>query len=273
VSRTKSEHFSLGWNRGEPRPLDGRSSSARPIAPDQDQLAATCDWSTVIRRTTCTHGPRQRPTRQAAYIMAYSGETVTYASSKGRSNQAAHLFRELGLNTGDSVAFFVDNSPRYYELIWPPRSGLRTPASPPSSPPRVEVHRGRLAGEGVHRPRRGPRTALAVARLSAGVALYMWALRCGRQEASDAARPCRQLRSPTIRRPSHARFSGPTVRPKASIGSPRRASSYTAIDSHPLATSGWRSRLDARQRSSVPLALFTRPLGCRPRSQAMGARV
>jgi long-chain acyl-CoA synthetase len=61
-----------------------------------------------------------------AYIMAESGETVTYGDLEARSNQGAHLFRTLGLRAGDGVAFFLDNGPRYYELLWAAqRSGLR----------------------------------------------------------------------------------------------------------------------------------------------------
>jgi long-chain acyl-CoA synthetase len=63
---------------------------------------------------------------KAAFIMAYSGETVTYGELEARSNQGAHLFRSLGLGEGDAVAFFIDNHPRYYELLWAAqRSGLR----------------------------------------------------------------------------------------------------------------------------------------------------
>jgi methyltransferase (TIGR00027 family) len=46
-----------------------------------------------------------------AYIMAGSGETVTYRELDARSNQGAHLFRSLGIQAGDSVAFFMDNTP------------------------------------------------------------------------------------------------------------------------------------------------------------------
>src|SRR5579862_3163805 len=61
-----------------------------------------------------------------AYIMAASGETVTYGQLEARSNQGAHLFRQLGLAAGDAVALFMDNSPRYYEILWAAqRSGLR----------------------------------------------------------------------------------------------------------------------------------------------------
>jgi long-chain acyl-CoA synthetase len=58
--------------------------------------------------------------------MAGSGETVTYGELDARSNQGAHLFRNLGLATGDAIALFMDNSPRYYEVLWAAqRSGLR----------------------------------------------------------------------------------------------------------------------------------------------------
>jgi long-chain acyl-CoA synthetase len=71
------------------------------------------------------HHARTNPDKPA-YIMAYSGETVTYGELEARSNQGAHLFRSLGLKPGDAVAFFLENHPRYYELLWAAqRSGLR----------------------------------------------------------------------------------------------------------------------------------------------------
>ena len=61
-----------------------------------------------------------------AYIMAGSGETVTYGELDARSNQGAHLFRSLGIQAGDAIALFIDNSPRYYEVLWAAqRSGAR----------------------------------------------------------------------------------------------------------------------------------------------------
>ena len=63
---------------------------------------------------------------KAAYIMAGSGETVTYAQLVARSNQGAHLFRSLGVQAGDSIALVIDNSPRYFEALWAAqRSGIR----------------------------------------------------------------------------------------------------------------------------------------------------
>jgi long-chain acyl-CoA synthetase len=72
-----------------------------------------------------SHHARSHPDKPA-WIMAASGETVTYGQLEARSNQGAHLFRHLGLRPGDAVAFFMDNSPRYYEALWAAqRSGLR----------------------------------------------------------------------------------------------------------------------------------------------------
>lgn len=60
-----------------------------------------------------------------AYIMAGSGEAVTYKQLDDRSNQGAQLFRSLGLKAGDVIAIFMDNHPRYFEIAWAAqRSGL-----------------------------------------------------------------------------------------------------------------------------------------------------
>jgi acyl-CoA synthetase (AMP-forming)/AMP-acid ligase II len=62
---------------------------------------------------------------KAAYIMAGTGETVTYAELDRRSNQMAHLFRRRGLRRGDVVAVFMENNARYFEVVWAAqRSGL-----------------------------------------------------------------------------------------------------------------------------------------------------
>src|SRR5688572_140837 len=60
-----------------------------------------------------------------AYVMAGSGEVVTYGELDERSNRLAHLFRDAGLQPGDSVAFMMENHPRFYEIAWAAqRSGL-----------------------------------------------------------------------------------------------------------------------------------------------------
>ena len=72
-----------------------------------------------------SHHAKTHPAKPA-FIMAGTGETVTYAQLEARSNQGAHLFRSLGIGPGDAIAIFMDNSPRYFEILWAAqRSGLR----------------------------------------------------------------------------------------------------------------------------------------------------
>ena len=60
-----------------------------------------------------------------AVIMAGSGETVTYAQLEARSNQGAHLLRALGLQRGDGIALMLENTPRFFEIVWAAqRAGL-----------------------------------------------------------------------------------------------------------------------------------------------------
>ncbi|MEM1036390.1 MAG: AMP-binding protein [Pseudomonadota bacterium] len=62
---------------------------------------------------------------KAAYIMAGTGETVTFKQLNDRSNQIAHAFRAMGLEHGDTIAIFSENSARYFEICWAAqRSGL-----------------------------------------------------------------------------------------------------------------------------------------------------
>ena len=62
---------------------------------------------------------------KVAYVMARSGEAVTYRQLEDRSNQGAHLFRSLGLKRGDSIALMMDNNARYFEICFAAqRSGL-----------------------------------------------------------------------------------------------------------------------------------------------------
>ena len=63
-------------------------------------------------------GHAQATPGKAAYVMAGSGETVTYAQLDARANQGAHLLRSLGLRRGDAVAVFMSNSPRFLEVVW-----------------------------------------------------------------------------------------------------------------------------------------------------------
>ena len=62
---------------------------------------------------------------QPAFIMAGSGETVTYRELEARSNRLAHLLRNLGLKRLDHYAIFMENNSRYLETCGAgERSGL-----------------------------------------------------------------------------------------------------------------------------------------------------
>ena len=63
------------------------------------------------------HHAQSQPDKPA-YIMAGSGETVTYAQLDARSNQGAQLFRSWGLKAGDVIAILMDNNPRFFEIAW-----------------------------------------------------------------------------------------------------------------------------------------------------------
>jgi len=60
-----------------------------------------------------------------AYIMAASGQVVTYRELDERSNRLAQLLHAAGLRFGDSIAICMENHPRYLEVVWAAqRSGL-----------------------------------------------------------------------------------------------------------------------------------------------------
>src|SRR5690349_24777222 len=62
---------------------------------------------------------------QPAFIMAATGEAVTYRELDARSNRLAHLFRKHGLERLDHYSIFMENNSRYLEACGAgERSGL-----------------------------------------------------------------------------------------------------------------------------------------------------
>ncbi len=60
-----------------------------------------------------------------AYVIASSGETVSYGALDAASNRGAQLFRSLGLRPGDPIALYLESHPRFFEICWAAqRSGL-----------------------------------------------------------------------------------------------------------------------------------------------------
>ena len=60
---------------------------------------------------------------QPAFIMAETGEAVTYAELERRSNRLAHLLRARGLRRLDHYAIFMENNARYVECC---AAGIRS---------------------------------------------------------------------------------------------------------------------------------------------------
>jgi long-chain acyl-CoA synthetase len=61
-----------------------------------------------------------------AYVMARTGESVSYRELTDRSRQAAHAMRTLGATRGACIAIMMENHLRYLELAWAAqRAGLR----------------------------------------------------------------------------------------------------------------------------------------------------
>jgi long-chain acyl-CoA synthetase len=66
----------------------------------------------------------QNPDRPA-FIMAPSGESLTYAELEANSNRLAHLLRSHGLHPGDHYSVFMENNATYMEsCVAGERSGL-----------------------------------------------------------------------------------------------------------------------------------------------------
>ena len=60
-----------------------------------------------------------------AFIMGATGEMVTFRQLDDRSNQAAQLFRSLGLKSGDHIGMMLENNRQFLEIVWAAqRSGL-----------------------------------------------------------------------------------------------------------------------------------------------------
>jgi long-chain acyl-CoA synthetase len=60
-----------------------------------------------------------------AFIMGSTGKTMTYARLEAQANQCAHLFRDIGLRPGDTIAILMENHFRFIEICMAAgRSGL-----------------------------------------------------------------------------------------------------------------------------------------------------
>lgn len=69
--------------------------------------------------------PRAHPSEKPAFIMASSGETVTFGKLEERANQGAHLLRAQGIHQGDHIAVLMENRREMLEVCFAAdRSGV-----------------------------------------------------------------------------------------------------------------------------------------------------
>ena len=62
---------------------------------------------------------------RTAYIMANTGITISFGELEAASNQISHLFRDLGVTRGDSIAMCLENHPVFFKICWAAhRSGI-----------------------------------------------------------------------------------------------------------------------------------------------------
>lgn len=67
----------------------------------------------------------EKTPEKPAYIMANTGEAVTFRELNDKSNQGAQLFRSLGLQTGDHIALCMENNTQFLQICWAAqRAGL-----------------------------------------------------------------------------------------------------------------------------------------------------
>jgi acyl-CoA synthetase (AMP-forming)/AMP-acid ligase II len=60
-----------------------------------------------------------------AYIMANSGQVISYRELNEASNRGAHLFRSLGLGLGGNIAVYMENNAAFLQICWAAhRAGL-----------------------------------------------------------------------------------------------------------------------------------------------------
>lgn len=53
---------------------------------------------------------------KTAIVMVGSGATLKYRELSERADRYAHFFRQQGCNSGDSIAFTLDNSGEFFAI-------------------------------------------------------------------------------------------------------------------------------------------------------------
>ncbi|AEI93725.1 AMP-binding enzyme [Roseobacter litoralis Och 149] len=67
---------------------------------------------------TYPYQPRAHPRDKPAFIMAATGETVTFGTLETRANQGAHVLRAQGIDAGDHIAILMENRREMLEVCF-----------------------------------------------------------------------------------------------------------------------------------------------------------
>jgi long-chain acyl-CoA synthetase len=211
-----------------------------------------------------------------AYVMASTGQVVTYRELNDRSNQGAQLFRSLGLSVGDGVAIMMENHPIYYEVLWAAqRSGLRyTAISSRLTAGEVEYIVKDSGAKAFVVSRYMAPVALEVAETLSGVALFMTDEPVGPFHGFEDARARFPATPVADETPGGAMLysSGTTGRPK---GVKRALAGGSLLDSDGLtqwAREGYGMDPDTVYLSPAPL-YHAAPLGWSMNVQRLGGTV
>ncbi|MEP3333551.1 acyl-CoA synthetase [Sedimentitalea sp.] len=62
--------------------------------------------------------PRHHPANKTAFVMAATGESVTFGTLEARANQGAHLLRAAGINPGMHIAILMENRREMLEVCF-----------------------------------------------------------------------------------------------------------------------------------------------------------
>ncbi|MCP4755844.1 MAG: acyl-CoA synthetase [Proteobacteria bacterium] len=64
-----------------------------------------------------TRAHAQNSPDRPAYIMAKTGEVVTFGQLEDRANRCSQYFRDIGLQSGDRIAILMENNAQYLEVV------------------------------------------------------------------------------------------------------------------------------------------------------------
>ena len=174
-----------------------------------------------------------------AYVMAATGEVITYAELDAAANRVAACCAAAGVRPGDHVALCMENHPRYLEVLWGCHyaGAIYTAASSRLTSAELAYIVERLRRQGVHHVDRPRRAAADIVDGPEHVTTRL--MIDGTVDGFDALRGGRRRRSSPTPLPDESEgadmlySSGTTGRPKGvkpAAGRSRSATATSLVD-------------------------------------------